>query len=279
MSLDRRLTPMRPDLAARHLKGRVEAAAFADGVPLAGRVARSWIRRRPEAAAPVETELLFGETFTIYETKDGWCWGQARLDSYVGYVAAADLGPAAAAPTHRVSAASTFVYAAADLKAPVLTALPMNAAVAPGAGDYAPLATGGFVYARHLAPLAATADDFVAVAERFVGVPYLWGGRTPFGFDCSGLVQAALQLCGVAAPRDTDMQEAGLGAPVAAGPDLQRLRRGDLIFWKGHVGIMRDAVRLLHANAHHMQVASEPLAAAVARIAPKGGPITAVRRL
>ena len=279
MSHDRRLIPARPDLAARHLEGRVEAAAFADGAARACRAGKTWIRRRPAPDAPVETELLFGETFTVYETKDGWSWGQALLDSYVGYVQAADLGDPPRPPTHRVTASSTFVYAAADLKSPVLMTLPMNARVAPGEGVYAALASGGFVYARHLAPLAAPADDFAAVAERFLGVPYLWGGRTPLGFDCSGLVQAALQMCGREAPRDTDMQEGALGAPVVAGPDPQGLRRGDLVFWKGHVGIMRDAVRLLHANAHHMQVASEPLAAAVARIAPKGGPITAVRRL
>ena len=277
MSLhDPRLTPARADLAASALKGRVEAAAYADGTAMVGSAGKTWIRRRPAADAAVETELLFGETFTVYETKDGFCWGQAALDAYVGYVAAADLAAPGLKPTHRVIAASTFVYAAPDLKSPVRAVLPLNAKVTPGSGDYAELATGGYVFTGHLAPLAERDPDFVAVAERFQGVPYLWGGRTPLGFDCSGLVQAALEMTGIAAPRDTDMQEAVLGQPVPQGDPLQR---GDLVFWKGHVGMLQDANTLLHANAHHMLTASEPLAPAIARIAAKGSPVTSIRRL
>lgn len=276
---DPRLTPARADLAAAHLKGAIDAPAYVNGRAMIGRVAKTWIRRRPAPDAPVETELLFGEGFTVYEVKDGYAWGQAALDGYVGYVAEADLAPAGEAPRQRVTASSTFLYAKRDLKSPVLATLPMNAQVTAGEGEYAPLPGGGFVYARHLAPLDASTDDFVTVAERFIGVPYLWGGRTPLGFDCSGLVQAALALAGIAAPRDTDMQEAALGRPIAFSPSLQGLKRGDLVFWKGHVGIMRDAVRVLHANAHHMTVASEPLAKAAARIAAAGSPITSIRRL
>lgn len=277
---DPRLTPARSDLAAAHLRGVVDAPAYAEGRAMTGRAGKSWIRRRPAPDAPVETELLFGETFHVYDVKDGFAWGQAALDGYVGYVAESDLAAADdAKPVWRVTASSTFVYARADLKSPVLATLPLNAQVSVGPGAYAELAQGGFVYARHLAPLTATADDFVTVAERFIGVPYLWGGRTPLGFDCSGLVQAALLLAGVAAPRDTDMQEQALGAPVAHTPGLQGLQRGDLVFWKGHVGVMRDAVRLLHANAHHMTVASEPLSRAVARISAAGSEITSIKRL
>ena len=246
---------------------------------MVGRTGKTWIRRRPAADAPVETELLFGETFTVYETKDGFAWGQAALDGYVGYVIADALAEPGKKPAWRVTASSTFVYAAADLKSPVLETLPLNARIAAGAGAFAPLDSGGFVFARHLAPLAATADDYVTVAERFLGVPYLWGGRTPLGFDCSGLVQASLAVAGVAALRDTDMQESALGAPVAVTPTLQGLMRGDLVFWDGHVGIMQDAARLLHANAHHMTVASEPLAKAAARIAASGKPIISIRRI
>lgn len=276
---DPRLTPARADLAAAHLKRVVEAPAYASGVPMTGRAGRSWIRRRPETDAPVETELLFGETFTVYDTKDSFAWGQAAFDGYVGYVAAEDLAPAGPKPRQRVTAEATFVYERPDLKSTVRLTLPLNARVTAGRGPFAEIAGGGFVYARHLAPLNAVADDFVAVAERFIGVPYLWGGRTPHGFDCSGLVQAALSLAGIAAPRDTDMQEGVLGAALPVTPGLQGLKRGDLVFWKGHVGIMRDAVRLLHANAHHMTVASEPLRKAVDRIAAAGSPVTSVKRL
>lgn len=280
-ALDPRVTAARGDLAARHLNGKVEATAFADGAAMAARAGKAYIRRRPSLDAPVETEILFGERFTAYETKNGFIWGQAALDGYVGYVEEAVLAASAAPPTHRVTASSTFLYAEADLKSPVRLTLPLNAKLAPkGEGRFVELPAIGFVFAGHLAPLAALADDWVAVAERFVGTPYLWAGRTPLGFDCSGLVQAALELAGIAALRDTDQQQAILGEEIAVTANLQALRRGDLVFWKGHVGIMRDAVRLLHANAHHMAVASENLAGAAARIAANGGgPITAIKRL
>lgn len=278
---DPRITPARADLAARHLQGEVEAPVFADGKPMQAIAGKAYIRRRPSLDAPVETEILFGEIFTAYEVKDGFAWGQAKLDGYVGYAEISGLTDTTHASTHRVTATSTFVYAEPNLKTAVRLTLPLNAKLAPkGEGDFVELPGHGFVFAKHLAPQAATADDWVAVAERFLGTPYLWAGRTPLGADCSGLVQAALELGGLAALRDTDQQQATLGHDVAIRPGLQGLKRGDLVFWKGHVGIMRDSVRLLHANAHHMTVASEKLIDAVSRIAAKGaGPITAIKRL
>ena len=278
--MDPRLTPARPDLAARSLEGRVAAPAYADGAAFVCRAGKTWLRRRPGRDTPVETEILFGETFVAYEIKDGFAWGQATLDGYVGYAEAEAFVAAAAPPTRRVAASSTFVYARPDMKSPVVATLPFNARVTlAGDGPYAPIDGGGFVYEPHLTPVEAADGDFVAVAERFAGVPYLWGGRTPLGFDCSGLVQAALLAAGRPAPRDADMQEAALGAPLRLTPTLDGLRRGDLVFWKGHVGMMQDDVRLLHANAHHMMVASEPLARAMARIAEAGSDITSIRRL
>jgi cell wall-associated NlpC family hydrolase len=277
---DRRLTAARGDIADRRLEGIVEAGAFVDGHVLSCVTGKTWIRRTPGLTAPVETELLFGETFTVFDARDGFCWGQSGYDGYVGYVEEAALAPPASTPTHRVTASSTFVYAEPSLKSSVLRTLPFNAKAAIGAGEYATLDGGGYAFAGHFAPLAATADDWVAVASRFVGTPYLWGGRTPLGFDCSGLMQAALEVAGIAAPRDTDMQERALGHSITINAESQGLQRGDIVFWKGHVGVMQDAVTLLHANAHHMTVATEPLRKAVDRIVAKGGgAITSVKRL
>lgn len=281
MPLDRRLHAYRPDLAAAHLRGRVEAACYVAGVERRVTVGAAALRHAPSADAPMDSQLLFGEAFTVYEARDGWAWGQSGADGYVGYVAAALLGPPAAAPTHRVAVPVSFLYPRPDIKAPPRDILPMNAKVAVAAeqGRFAELATGGFVWCGHLAAHDGPATDFVAVAEQFLHAPYLWGGKTAAGIDCSGLVQMALEAVGRPAPRDSDLQEAALGVPLSAPFDLAGLRRGDLLFWKGHVGIMCDGARLLHANAHHMQVALEPVGQTLARIARAGSRLRMVRRM
>jgi cell wall-associated NlpC family hydrolase len=269
---DKRLTPARPDLAASHLKGAVEAARFVDGEVCSVARGRTALRNRPSDDASMDSELLLGERVTVYERKDGWAWLQAATDSYVGYVREAALGPVAVTDA-RVILPLTPLLAAPDVKSPLRDLLPLNAQVKQGAsqGNFAQ-AGSGFVHLRALAPLERHASDFVAVAEQFLGVPYVWGGKTFRGLDCSGLIQTSLQAAGVASPRDTDMMEQSLGRTVLR----ENVRRGDLIFWKGHVGVMRDSETLLHANAYYMQVTSEPLAAAVERIAK---PVTTIKRI
>ena len=273
--LDPRLTPARPDLAAEALRGKVEAQRFV--APTLARVgaASAALRRRPDVSAPLETEALFGEEVAVYEERDGWGWVQLTRDSYVGYLRL-DALTAPAAPTHRVAALRAHAYPGPSIKLPPLLAVSLGArvTVTAEAGDFLVDDAGRHFWARHLAPLDSVEPDFVAVSERFLHAPYLWGGRTSEGIDCSGLTQAGLRAAGVAAPRDSDMLEK-LGAPVDG-----RLARGDLVFWKGHVGIMQDADTLLHANGYHMAVVSEPLATARARIAASGGgEVTSIRRL
>jgi len=276
--LDPRITPARPDVAAAHLKGKVEALRFVAGDRRRVAVGHVGLRRAPNPDAPLETEALFGEEVTVYDELEGWSWLQLAGDGYVGYAPSAalsgELGPG---PTHRVSALRTLLFPIASIKAPPVDALSMNAqvSVVDEDGRFAVLDTGAYAIAAHLAPLDAFEADPVAVAERFIGAPYLWGGRTSLGLDCSALVQLSLAACGTKVPRDTDMQEAALGEAIP----LDAARRGDLVFWKGHVALLRDAGSIVHANAHAMAVAVEPFDAAIARIRAAGDEVSSVRRL
>jgi cell wall-associated NlpC family hydrolase len=280
--LDRRIHAFRPDLAARALTGQVEASRFADPQPMRIVAASAPVRREPRPDAALDTEALAGELVEVYEREEGWAWAQLAGDSYVGYIPDDALRPDQTAPTHRVAGLRTFVYPGPSIKLPPLAALSLGASVAviEHKGDFAVLADGGHVFAAHLAPLDRNEADFVAVAERFVGVPYLWGGKTSLGLDCSGLTQLSLAAAGITAPRDSDMMEATLGRAVELREDLSGLRRGDLIFWKGHVGILTDPDTLLHASGHVMSVYREPLKEARDRIRAKSfGEITSIKRL
>jgi cell wall-associated NlpC family hydrolase len=279
-AFDPRLTPARADLAAKHLEGKVKAARYVEGRVYDVIEPQAPLRREPRPDASLETEALKGERVTIYDSNgEGWAWGQLAADGYVGWLPDNALTPAGAAPTHKVRALRTLVFPGASIKLPPLEALPLGArlAIARIEDRMAVTQSGAYVPAAHLAPLDENESDFVAVAERFLGTPYLWGGKTALGLDCSGLVQVALTACGVSCPRDSDMQEAALGTAVSANPSA--LKRGDLIFWKGHVAIARDRDSLLHANAFHMAVAIEPIVDAIARIGGGDSKVSSVRRL
>lgn len=278
--LDPRRHAYRPDLAASSLAGQVVSQRFTEGS--CQQVCRPLVplRAAPDFRRAFVSELLHGERVTVYDTRDGWAWVQAERDRYVGYLPADSLSSDIVVPTHRVGALAAIVHPAQDIKTPPLMILPMGAEVTVvETGDtFHRLSDGGFLAARHLTAIDRYARDYVDVAERFLGAPYLWGGKSHRGIDCSGLVQVSLEAAGLGAPRDSDMQCSEVGLPVAATADLEGLERGDLVFWKGHVGIMIDGLLLLHANAHHMAVAMETLPEAVARIARSTGPIIAIRR-
>jgi cell wall-associated NlpC family hydrolase len=284
--LDPRLNAFRPELADIALRGRVKAARFVAGEVLRVSAPQAPVRGAPSHDARQETEALCGERVKVFETtSDGWVWGQLSEDRYVGWMRRSGLDELGPEPTHKVAAIRTFAFAEPDIKSPPLAALPLGAEVAVigEAADanarYALIAPKGAIVVQHLSARDVFEPDWTAVAERFLGVPYLWGGKTALGIDCSGLIQVSLKSAGISAPRDTDMQESALGASLSLANGLPQLTRGDILFWAGHLGVMRDAETLLHANAYHMAVASEPLAATVERLGRKGRTLTTVKRL
>jgi cell wall-associated NlpC family hydrolase len=273
--LDPRLNAYRGDLADEALRGQVAATKFAEGI--AHQIAKPVVSvlKRPEIDSSQTSQALFGETCLVFENKNGFAWVKLVRDQYVGYVEASALRPVIQGATHQVITSSTLLYPKPDLKTSPVQFLLRHSRLKVIAthGQYAELQTGGYIFNKHVGTLDHREIDFVSVAEEYLQVPYYWGGKSVHGIDCSGLVQTSLHACGIEAPRDSDMQEMALGERVT---DHNNLRRGDLIFWPGHVGIMQNATQLIHANGHAMKTTSEPLVDVVTR---SEKPITSIKRL
>ena len=278
---DPRLTPARPDLAAKYLEGRIEARRFVTGEAFEISDSIAPLRGAPSSDAMLLTQALMGERVTIYDRNgEGFAWGQLNSDGYVGWLPDRALAKPAAAPTHKITALHTFAFPGPSIKLPPVDTLVMGAAVTVIRDDgvFAVTRGGWYLPRQHVGPIDRHVDDFVAVAEQFAATPYLWGGKSSLGIDCSGLVQVALNAAGIGCPRDSDMQQDGLGRALDAA-ESKKLRRGDLMFWNGHVAIARDADTIVHANAHHMATTIENTNEAIARIKAAGSEITAIRRL
>jgi len=278
---DKRITPFKDGVTDDAHEGLIRARSYVAGEILSCYDATAPILSAPEHGAEQWDQLLLGERFKVIERKHDFYWGQALRDGYVGYVPVSAFRRDWYLPTHYVATLRTYVFAAPNLKSPILTAISLNSlvSVTKFENGFAWINDMGWVYASHLSDFNAFAQDFVSVAESYVNAPYQWGGRESIGLDCSGLLQQALYAAGYGCPRDSDMQ-AKLGLPLVVGRELKGLRRGDLVFWKGHVAIMVDESNIIHANAHHMKVAIEPLNEAVGRIDACGsGMPVAFRRL
>jgi cell wall-associated NlpC family hydrolase len=281
---DPRLNAFRADLADSRLRGKVEAARFVEGRPARIAVPVADFRTAPRADAGLGTQALLGDDVRVFERMEGWAWVQNERDGYVGYAAEQALAEPGGALTHVVRVPRTFVYPGPDLKLPRMRVLSMGCRVGISGFEatrgtlYGLLAGGGAIVAAHLSPLDSIVADYVDAAEQLVGTPYLWGGASAFGMDCSGLVQLAMLMAGRRVLRDSDMQAATLGERLEAKDGPPALERGDLVFWKGHVAIMVDAETVLHASGHSMTVEREPLKQAIARIEPLYGMPTVYRR-
>jgi len=278
---DPRMTPFKDGKADQRLQGLLRAQNFVVGETLGCAAPVTAIRAAPNDSAEQMDQLLFGERFRIIERSRDYVWGQALRDGYCGYVREADLTRSWIVPTHHVSTLRSFVFSEPSLKSRIVCSLSLNALVGVTGldGKYAQLGDMGWICAAHLSDFATFEADYVRVAETYLNAPYQWGGRESLGLDCSGLVQQALYAVGQACPRDSDMQSQ-MGAPLSIGPDLKGLYRGDLVFWKGHVAIMRDEDHIIHANGYHMKTVIEPLREAVERISAAGaGEPTDFRRL
>lgn len=259
-------------VAATNLRGHVKAEMFVDGVQMSAVQPVVDLHSAPNG--PRERQLLRGAKVTVFEDRGGWSFIQGA-DNYVGYVRTETLG-AQVAPTHMIGTPATHAYQEETFKSADLMRLPFGARVTVLDERRKCFETDvGFIPKSHLRPIDRLFSDPVTIAQMHFGVPYLWGGNSTYGIDCSGLVAAGLSACGIACPADSDQQRAALGADIDG--DLQR---GDLMFWHGHVGLMVDETTIIHANAHHMATAYEPIKNAILRIKAQGdGDVTARKRL
>ena len=280
IELDKAINAYRADIAAQKLYGKVQSEKFVESVLYQIKTPIAQLRNAPNPMAEHATQALLGELIDVYEIKDGFAWGQLKRDDYVGYIAISDISQEIQTPTHKVCAMRTNAYDGAKVQAQIIHNLPFGALVLPTdrrENGFVWCEGIGFVFENHICPIESAFEDPVALAEQMLGTPYVWGGNSPLGIDCSGLVQTCYGACGIELPRDARLQEAR-GQNLEINDDLSGLRRGDLVFWRGHVAIMMDEANIIHATSFTMMVSIEPLKVARTRIDKLGIPIRSIKR-
>ena len=265
-------------LAADYMRGLIRSPKFLVGEVFQVKINVTSLKKSAGQSSEQVSELLFGEEIIIYEILNGWAWGQSQTDGYVGYVSMDHISCELQENTHEVTALRAFVYKQPDIKAPTITCLSTASqlSITHSKGLFAYIENLGWIFEKSIRTLGGVESDFVSVAQKFTGTPYLWGGRSSFGIDCSGLVQLSLRRVGVLCPRDTDQQVSSVGSPI--NDEITKLLRGDLIYVNGHVAIMVDPHTILHANAFHMSVELESLEVFLSRLKQDNIHIAQMRR-
>ena len=276
MRFDRRITAIRKDIASDYFKGLIKRKKFVEGVKHT--VISNYSPLHSSKSSTISSQLLFGEQVYVFDQSNGWSWVQGMRDGYVGYTPSKNLKKQRIKSSHKVSSLRTFVYSSSNIKSDVITYLSLNSLVliSDRRNNFVKIKNLGWCFKNDFEKISKSNFNIVELSKKYLGTPYLWGGRDSMGIDCSGLVLNIMQMNCINFPRDTDLQESFVTKSIKY---EKNLRAGDLVFWKGHVAMMVDKKNIIHANAFHMITNIEPLQTVKKRILKENGKVVKYGRI